>query len=203
MLNEHAAKHGYTAAADAITVVAGRPTVTDPEHRRWILSLREDPYLSALMAGELVKKSRDRLAREGDRQVGEGELYLAHLLGGAGASRLLNLLDKSPQTSAAKAFQAAARANKSIFFAGDHKKAATVAEVHARVRDMIKSRVNRYASANEQLRSGLSADLLKSVHGASVRRDLDSCVAARSDLPDEVAMRSVARRRDSLRCLGG
>src|SRR3954467_3966470 len=67
VLNEHAAKHGFTAAADAITVVAGKPVVTDPANRQWILSLREDPFLSALMACEMVKKSRDRLAREQHR----------------------------------------------------------------------------------------------------------------------------------------
>ena len=33
VLKEHAAKHGFTAAADAIMVVAGRPTVTDPEEQ--------------------------------------------------------------------------------------------------------------------------------------------------------------------------
>jgi hypothetical protein len=169
VLNEHAAKHGFTAAADAITVIAGRPTVTDSENRRWILSLREDPYLSALMAGELVKKTQDRLAQERDGKVTKGELYLAHLLGSAGASRLLKLVDERPQESAAKAFQAAAKANKSVFYAGvDKRKAATVAEVHARITEMIESRVTRYAGAKEQPRSGLrlsSADPMQSVHG--------------------------------------
>ena len=151
VLNEHAAKHGFTAAADAITVVAGRPTVTVPENRRWILSLREDPYLSALMAGELVKKTQDRLAQERKGKVGKGELYLAHLLGSAGASRLLKLVDERPQENAAKAFQAAAKANKSVFYAGGgkKKKEATVAEVHARISELIESRVTRHASAKD------------------------------------------------------
>src|SRR5215207_1784137 len=77
VLNEHAAKHGLNAAADAITVVAGRPTVTDPANKRWMLSLREDPYLAALRACEVVKTSQDGLARERDRKRTEGELYLA------------------------------------------------------------------------------------------------------------------------------
>ena len=151
VLKEHAAKHGFTAAADAIMVVAGRPTVTDPENRRWILSLREDPYLSALMAGELVKKTQDRLAQERKGKVSKGELYLAHLLGSAGASRLLKLVDERPQENAAKAFQAAAKANKGVFYAGGgkKKKEATVAEVHARISELIESRVTRYASAKD------------------------------------------------------
>jgi hypothetical protein len=206
VLNEHAAKHGFTAAADAITVIAGRATVTNSENRRWILSLREDPYLSALMAGELVKKTQDRLAQERDGKVTQGELYLAHLLGSAGASRLLKLVDERPQESAAKAFQAAAKANKSVFYAGNKKKDATVAEVHARISEMIESRVMRYAGAKERPRPGLrlsSADPMQSVHGVWMRRDLDSRAAAGSDLRDEVRVGSVSCRGSGLHCFGG
>jgi Transglycosylase SLT domain len=203
VLNEHAAKHGFTAAADAITVVAGRPTVTVPENRRWILSLREDPYLSALMAGELVKKTQDRLAQERKGKVGKGELYLAHLLGSAGASRLLKLVDERPQENAAKAFQAAAKANKSVFYAGGgkKKKEATVAEVHARISELIESRVTRYASAKDQPRLGLR--LLGADPMQPLRRELDSPAAGGSDLRDEVGVGSIACRGDGPRCSGG
>ena len=203
VLNEHAAKHGFTAAADAITVVAGRPTVTHPENRRWILSLREDPYLSALMAGELVKKTQDRLAQERKGKVGKGELYLAHLLGSAGASRLLKLVDERPQENAAKAFQAAAKANKSVFYAGGgkKKKEATVAEVHARISELIENRITRYAGAKDQPRPGLR--LSSADRGVSVRRDLDSPAAGGSDLRDEVGVGSIACRGGGARCSGG
>jgi hypothetical protein len=203
VLNEHAAKHGFTAGADAITVVAGRPTVTDPENRRWILSLREDPYLSALMAGELVKKTQDRLAQERKGKVGKGELYLAHLLGSAGASRLLKLVDERPQENAAKAFQAAAKANKSVFYAGGgkKKKEATVAEVHARISELIESRVTRYASAKDQPRLGLR--LLSADPMQPLRRELDSPAAGGSDLHDEVGVGSIACRGGGPRCSGG
>ena len=203
VLNEHAAKHGFTAAADAITVVAGRPTVIDPENRRWILSLREDPYLSALMAGELVKKTQDRLAQERKGKVGKGELYLAHLLGSAGASRLLKLVDERPQENAAKAFQAAAKANKSVFYAGGgkKKKEATVAEVHARISELIESRVTRYASAKDQPRLGLR--LLSADPMQPLRHELDSPAAGGSDLHDEVGVGSIACRGRGPRCSGG
>jgi hypothetical protein len=189
--------------ADAITVVAGRPTVTVPENRRWILSLREDPYLSALMAGELVKKTQDRLAQERKGKVGKGELYLAHLLGSAGASRLLKLVDERPQENAAKAFQAAAKANKSVFYAGGgkKKKEATVAEVHARISELIESRVTRYASAKDQPRLGLR--LLSADPMPPLRRELDSPAAGGSDLHDEVGVGSIACRGGGPRCSGG
>ena len=203
VLNEHAAKHGFTVAADAITVVAGRPTVTDPENRRWILNLREDPYLSALMAGELVKKTQDRLAQDRKGKVGKGELYLAHLLGSVGASRLLKLVDERPQENAAKAFQAAAKANKSVFYAGGGKKRkeATVAEVHARISELIESRVTRYASAKDQPRLGLR--LLSADPMQPLRRELDSPAAGGSDLRDEVGVGSIACRGGDSRCSGG
>ena len=114
------------------------------------------------------RKEQDRLAQERDGKVTKGELYLAHLLGSAGASRLLKLVDERPQESAANAFQAAAKANKSVFYAADKRKYATVAEVHARISEMIERRVMRYAGAKEQPRSGLrlsSADPMQSVHG--------------------------------------
>ena len=57
------------------------------------------------MAGELVKKTQDRLAQERKGKIGKGELYLAHLLGSAGASRLLKLVDERPQENAAKAVE--------------------------------------------------------------------------------------------------
>jgi hypothetical protein len=159
VLKEHAGKHGYGAAADAISLVAGRPVVTKPEDRRWILSLREDPYLSALMACEAVKDSREQLSRRGDRAVSEADLYLAHFLGSAGAARLLRLIEEKPDENAPKAFQAAARANKSVFYVARDKKqeGATVAEVHARISAMMASRVAQYASAKAKGQAGLAA----------------------------------------------
>jgi hypothetical protein len=159
VLKEHAGKHGYGAAADAISLVAGRRVVTKPEDRRWILSLREDPYLSALMACEAVKDSREQLSRRGDRAVSEADRYLAHFLGSAGAARLLRLIEEKPDENAPKAFQAAARANKSVFYVARDKKqeGATVAEVHARISAMMASRVAQYASAKAKGQAGLAA----------------------------------------------
>jgi hypothetical protein len=159
VLKEHAAKHGYGAAADAISVVAGRPMVTKPENRRWILSLREDPYLSALMACEVVKDSREQLSRGGDRSVTEGDLYLVHFLGSAGAARLLRLVEEKPDENATKAFQAAARANQAIFYVARDKKkeGATVAAVHARISAMMARRVAQYASAKVKGQVGFAA----------------------------------------------
>jgi len=127
-------------------MVAGRPVVTNSEEKGWILGLREDPYLSALMACEMAKASRERLAGQNGRPLTKGDLYLAHFLGSGCASRLLKLVEDNPEGNAAKAFPAAAKANRSVFMKQDVKKHATVAEVRAQVSAMIEARVSRYAS---------------------------------------------------------
>jgi hypothetical protein len=94
----------------------------------------------------------------GTGSVTEGDLYLVHFLGSAGAARLLRLVEEKPDENATKAFQAAARANQSIFYvARDKKEGATVAEVHARISAMMASRVAQYASAKDKGQVGLAA----------------------------------------------
>ena len=62
----------------------------------------------------------------------------------------MKLVAEKPQESAPKAFQAAAKANKNLFYVAEQKqrKEATVAEVHARISAMMEGRVTQYASAN-------------------------------------------------------
>jgi len=151
------AKHGYGAEAEAITVVQGRPTVSDPAQREAILDLRRDPYASALMAGEMINTHREILAGKVARDPSFAELYMAHFLGVHGASRFVALLSDKPDKSAQKAFPAAARANRTLFFAsGDSgrrakRKALSVAELLGRIDRMIDKRVTRYASVRQDL----------------------------------------------------
>src|SRR4051812_10167057 len=62
VLRRYGPKHGYAAEANAIQIVEGRPAVSDSEERERILRLRRDPYLSALMAGEMIATHREILA---------------------------------------------------------------------------------------------------------------------------------------------
>jgi hypothetical protein len=153
VLKTHGAKHGFGAAADAISVSGGRYSVADPEDRKWILNLRRDPYLSALMAGEMANRSRGRLEQEADRAPTEGELYLAHFLGLNGAARLMKLIGEKPDEKAPKVFPSAAKANKAIFYSQEAKKKkdSTVAEVHARIGAMIETRLERYQDVASNL----------------------------------------------------
>jgi hypothetical protein len=83
--------HGYGQYADAITVSAdGRYEVADPNQRAAIMRLRNDPAVSATMAGAFTQANAAQLAAGIGRQPSEGELYIAHFLGSDGAAKLIN-----------------------------------------------------------------------------------------------------------------
>src|SRR5215204_2027801 len=155
VLRRFGPKHGYTAEAEAIQMVQGRPVVADNDERERILSLRRDPYLSALMAGEMINTHREILAGKVARDPSFAELYMAHFLGVQGASRFVELLSGKPSQAASQAFPRAAKANRPLFFASKMEparaksKALSVAEVHGRIDAMIDKRVARYASVRQ------------------------------------------------------
>ncbi|HVV92566.1 MAG TPA: lytic transglycosylase domain-containing protein [Hyphomicrobiales bacterium] len=107
----------------------GQYTVADPAQRQAILKLRNDPTVSALMAGALAQKNGATLTAALGRVPSDGELYIAHFLGAQGATQLLSLAQKNPGASAVAAFPAAAAANPSVFYANGQ--ARSVGEVRA------------------------------------------------------------------------
>jgi transglycosylase-like protein with SLT domain len=156
VLRRYGPKHGYAAEAEAIRVVQGRPVVSDSNERERILDLRRDPYLSALMAGEMINTHRQILAGKVARDPSFAELYMAHFLGVNGASRFVALLSDTPEKRASEAFPRAAKANSALFFdkmeaARARAKALSVAEVQGRVGAMIDKRVSRYANVRTNL----------------------------------------------------
>ena len=116
VLRRYGPKHGYAAEAEAIQIVQGRPVVSDAKQREAILSLRRDPYLSALMAGEMITTHREILAGKTARDPSFAELYMAHFLGVQGARRFVELLSDKPGKRASGAFPRAAKANRPLFF---------------------------------------------------------------------------------------
>jgi len=146
MLYQHAADHGFTAAADAIRMVGDEVVLADESKRSWILGLRRDPYLAAVMACELIKDIERALQAEGERELAEAELYLAHFFGAKAAVRFLKVLDEQPDAVAAKLFPKAAKANFGLFSErkGRKRRSLTVAELYDRIDDKISRRLNRY-----------------------------------------------------------
>jgi hypothetical protein len=122
MLKEEGPKYGLGGyAASTEEGAGGQYLVRDPVARAHILKLREDPEISAVMAGALAKRNAEDLSRTLGRKPTAGELYLAHFLGAAGAKRLISLQRSNPGASAVAAFPEAARANKSVFYGSDGK----------------------------------------------------------------------------------
>jgi hypothetical protein len=139
-------KHGLVAEAQAIEGPTGKLNVANETMREHILSLRRNPYLSALMAAELMKRDKAKNENRLGRKLSRSEFYLSHFFGVDSASRFIALVDDTPKKSAPSAFPAAAKSNKSLFFAKDGKKTRqlSVAEVYGKIDDMIDKRLNRY-----------------------------------------------------------
>ncbi|MBX6424775.1 MAG: lytic transglycosylase domain-containing protein [Variibacter sp.] len=120
---------GYGRYADAIVQTAsGRYVVPDPVLRQEILNLRNDPAAASAMAAAFTQRNAEVLTARLGRRPTDGELYIAHFLGAAGAGQLITTAFAAPHTKAADLFPEAARANRSIFYdrAGGARSAAEV-----------------------------------------------------------------------------
>jgi hypothetical protein len=80
------------------------------------LALRDDPAANAALAGALTRNNATALAGRLGRDPSEAELYIAHVLGAAGAGKLMILAAANPGAPADAAFPAAAEANHGIFY---------------------------------------------------------------------------------------
>jgi hypothetical protein len=121
---------GYGRYADAITKTSsGHYQVNDPEMRREILKLRNDPTTNAVMAGAFTKANAELLSQKLGRAPSEGELYIAHFLGVGGAARLISLAASDPNAKATDYFPGVANANSSIFYDRSTGAARTLAQV--------------------------------------------------------------------------
>jgi hypothetical protein len=140
------AKHGLAAEAAAIKRVGGQLSISDEATREHVLGLRRNPYLSALMAAEMMKRDRAKVESRLGREITRSEFYLAHFFGVDSASKFMALLDGKPKQSAPRVFPRAAKANRTLFFAKNGRKMRqlSVAEVYDRIDGMIDKRLDRY-----------------------------------------------------------
>ncbi len=119
-VKQNGAEHGLGDYAAAIEVDGrGRHFVADPAMKQEILAERYNPTSAALMAGAMTRGAENRMERELDREVSDGELYMSHFLGTGGAIDFIQATEVAPGRSAADLFPRAASANKSIFFDGE------------------------------------------------------------------------------------
>ena len=118
----------------------------DAEDRAGILELRNDPFLSTLMAAAMLRAEQEKLAGRLGRPISSAEVYLVHFLGPAGAGRFLTVLADKPKSSAATLLPMAAKANRPIFFATRKRKpqSLSVAQVHEKIESSLERRLSRY-----------------------------------------------------------
>ena len=151
-------RYGHEEEANAINDQGDRPAVT-PAKRAEILQLRNDPYLSAVLAAEMLKRDGAKIAEQLGRSLSAGETYLIHFLGPDDAARFMAKMDAQPEASAAELLPKPARANRPIFFEtkGGKLKARTIREVHEAFEHMMVSRVDRFRGVEDRLPNGATA----------------------------------------------
>lgn len=117
-VKKHGAKHGLGAYAEEIQRRRnGRFFVPDRAMRKEILDLRYDSHASSLMAAEHSNDNARYIESRIGRKPHSGDLYAAHFLGMGGAVKLIKAVENQPTQKASHLFPAAARANKSLFYA--------------------------------------------------------------------------------------
>ena len=67
-----------------------------------LLSLRNDPFVSTLLAAAILRREQEKLEVKIGRSLTEGEVYLVHFLGPAGAGKFLSALQQNPGAAAAQ-----------------------------------------------------------------------------------------------------
>lgn len=131
-VKKHGAEHGLGWAADAISQGSnGRFYVADTATRSYIMKMRDNPEVAALMAAEHAADNKAQLEAQFGREMGGADLYMAHFLGLGGAQKFLSALDRDPSRPAAQLFPAAAASNRGVFFAADGR-ARSLSEIYDR-----------------------------------------------------------------------
>ncbi|MEO6394741.1 MAG: transglycosylase SLT domain-containing protein [Devosia sp.] len=129
VMKEEGPRLGYQDYADQITRDAdGDYAIKNKTKRAEILKLREDPQLAADLAAAFTQSNGAYLEQKFGRMPSAGELYIAHFLGPQGAEKLFAAGLKDPDQTAADLFPRQAKANRQIFYSGDH--ARTIKEVY-------------------------------------------------------------------------
>jgi hypothetical protein len=155
VVKDHGAEHGMGWAADSIRQTAGgRYVVSDPSMRRAILDLRNDPTAAATMAAEHAADNKAAIEQSLGRPATGTDLYMAHFLGRGGADKFLRTMERSPGTSGAALFPAAARANRGVFY-GAGGQPRSLSEIYA----SFAGKLDRGAAAVGGGTQGLEAEL--------------------------------------------
>ncbi|MFT3726542.1 MAG: lytic transglycosylase domain-containing protein [Terricaulis sp.] len=110
MVRRHGAAHGLGKYAAAL-----QNGTADAQTRSDILALRTNPEIAARMAAELTRENATALESQIGRAPTAGELYAAHVLGSAGAAKLIQASANGADNAPAL-FPREAAANHGLFY---------------------------------------------------------------------------------------
>lgn len=151
LVRDYGARHNLATEAEAIETVNGKPSIEDPKVRKRVMALRDNPYVAAVMAGEMLKRDAAKVERKLGRELDRSEYYFTHFLGASNASRLIEAKEAKPSVKASGLLPGAARANRSLFTSRQGRKyrPISVAEFHERIEDMMEQRIERYGEIEQ------------------------------------------------------
>ncbi len=151
LVHRFGAKYGVGQLAQQITQDAnGKPSVSDPALRKKILDLRQDPALSAALAGEYTKLNQAQVEQALGHKLQRADLYMAHFLGASGATAFLKAVETKGNTVAADLLPEAAAANRAVFYDAQTGKPRTVAQIY----QSFATKIDKEASALMALGAG-------------------------------------------------
>lgn len=133
-IRDYGNKYGmsvYASQVESYTDAGGnrRLRIHDPAVQEYVLALRHNPRLSALLAAEYVKLNRNQLSAALNHEPGHTEMYLTHFLGATGAISFLKALVDDPDRIAGELFPSAAIHNQALFHP-KRSKPRTIAEIY-------------------------------------------------------------------------
>jgi Transglycosylase SLT domain len=102
LVKDFGPEHALSAYAGSIRKMpSGELVVPERATLHSILMLRDDPRVSALLGAESLRRQGETMAQQLGRAPSLADLYLAHTLGPAGATRMAAALARHPRASAA------------------------------------------------------------------------------------------------------
>jgi hypothetical protein len=159
MVHRFGAKYGIGALAQSVGQDStGKPVVTDAATRQKILDLRQDPTLSAALAGEYTKLNQTEIERVLGHGLGRADLYMAHFLGASGATTFLKAVETKGNIAAADLLPDAAAANKAVFYDNQTGKARTVADIYHSLASKIEKIASDFSTLVPSSPSSSAAD---------------------------------------------
>src|ERR1700723_2756183 len=159
-VKEAGAQFGYGNLADMISKSSdGSYSVSDPDARKAIMKLRDDPTVASAMAAAFTQSNSFKLTGMIGRRPSDSELYMAHFMGVGGAAKLIGNAEDNPQASAARLFPNAAAANRSIFYDRVTGRARSVSEVYSVLQQRYASAAS--SQATQSAMASVGGDIIK------------------------------------------